>query len=199
VSATIYLEGGGDSKDLRVRCRRGFAKLLENCGFAGRMPRLVACGSRTAAYDDFKTEQKASSSEDFVAMLIDSEEPVADIEATWHHLKSRDRWPKPRGARDEQVLLMTTCMETWIVADRAALAEHYGSKLQRSALPPLGNLESRDRHSVQQKLAHATRKCSNAYQKGTRSFEILAKLIPATLEKHLRSFARARRVLQKML
>lgn len=28
-------------------------------------------------------------------------------------------WDPPTGATDNQVLLMTTCMETWIVADRA--------------------------------------------------------------------------------
>jgi hypothetical protein len=52
VSAYIYVEGGGagaDSKDVDIRCREGFRKLLENCGFEGRMPRLVklvaACGA----------------------------------------------------------------------------------------------------------------------------------------------------------
>ena len=35
VSASIYLEGGGDSKELHIRCREGFRKLLENCGFQG--------------------------------------------------------------------------------------------------------------------------------------------------------------------
>jgi len=97
------------------------------------------------------------------------------------------------------VLFMTTCMETWIVTDRAAMKEHYGSKLQSSALPPPVNLENRDRHDVQDKLIHATRDCPNAYSKGKRSFEIPAKLTPATLEKHLPSFARTRRILDRKL
>ena len=42
VGARIYLEGGGDSKDGKVRCREGFSKLLRKCGLSGRMPRLVA-------------------------------------------------------------------------------------------------------------------------------------------------------------
>ena len=43
----------------------------------------------------------------YVAMLIDSEDPIDDIEATWHHLREsqRDGWAKPEGARDDQVLL----------------------------------------------------------------------------------------------
>ena len=51
VSSTIYLEGGGDSRDLLIRCQKGFRKLLERCGYAGRMPKLVACGGRGAAFD----------------------------------------------------------------------------------------------------------------------------------------------------
>lgn len=70
-----------------------------------------------------------------VFMLIDSEDPMANIEATWPHLKVRDGWEKPENAGDEQVLMMTTCMETWIVADRAALKSHFGQNLQESGLP----------------------------------------------------------------
>ena len=44
-SSVIYLEGGGESKELHSRCREGFRKLLEKNGFKGNMPRLVACGS----------------------------------------------------------------------------------------------------------------------------------------------------------
>ena len=51
--STIYLEGGGDSNQLKIRCREGFCKLLEKCGFARRMPKLVACGGRDAAFDRF--------------------------------------------------------------------------------------------------------------------------------------------------
>jgi hypothetical protein len=100
------------------------------------MPKLVACGGRNAAFDDFKVALASARKDDRVFLWIDSEDPVADIEATWQHLKARDGWTRPRGATDEQVLFMTTCMETWIVADRATLAEHYGADLQESALPP---------------------------------------------------------------
>ena len=106
---------------------------------------------------------------------------------------------QPAGATDDQVLLMTTCMETLVAADHAALADHYGSKLQTSALPPLVQLESRGRHDVQDKLVHATRNCTNAYGKGKRSFEVLAKLTPSTLAQHLPSFVRTRRILDQKL
>ena len=132
-------------------------------------------------------------------MLIDSEDPVVDLEKTWDHLNSRDQWDKPAGATDEQVLFMTTCMETWIVADRAALKEHYGHRLQENALPPLNNLEARNRHDVYDNLFHASRNCSNAYSKGKRSFEVLAKLDPAVLKQHLLSFVRVDRILKATL
>lgn len=204
MSATLFLEGGGsgpDSKGLQARCREGFRTLLEKCDFRGRMPRLVACGGRTSAFDDFKTAHRNKAPGGYVAMLIDSEDPLADLEATWAHLRLRpgDNWQQPTEATDDQVLLMTTCMETWIVADREALRKHYGSKLQNSALPPLTDLEARGRHDVQDKLVHATRNCSNAYTKGKRSFEVLTKLTPEVLEEHLPSFARTRRVLNDNL
>ncbi len=198
MSAKLYLEGGGDSKDSHSRCREGFRKLIEGSGFIGRLPRLVACGVRNSTFDDFKTGHATKPESDYVAMLIDSEEPMDDIEAAWQHLIRHDGWDKPAGASDEQVLFMTTCMETWIVADRKTLAEHFGSNLQKSALPALNNLERRPRQEVQKKLAHATRKCANVYTKGKRSFEVLGKLSPTELSK-LPSFRRMVRILEKNL
>ncbi len=122
MSASIYLEGGGDSKELHIRCRAGFRKLLEKCGFARRLPRLTACGGRAATFDDFQTGHATKSDSDYVAMLIDSEEPLDDLEAAWQHLNRHDGWDTPAGASDEQVLFMTTCMQTWIVTDRKTLA-----------------------------------------------------------------------------
>jgi hypothetical protein len=162
------------------------------------MPRLFASSSRGEAFNDFQRELgKATAS--YIALWIDSEDPLNDRENTWEHLSVRDNWERPPGAADDQVLFMTTCMETLIVADRTALKEHYGAKLQDSALPPVTDLESRRRHDVQDKLAHATRNCSNPYAKGKRSFEILAKLNPDTLQTHLPSFARTRRILDTVL
>lgn len=197
--AAIYLEGGGDSKELHIRCREGFRKLLENCGFAGRMPRLIACGGRSGTFDDFRTGHARKGDADYVAMLIDSEEPLDDLEAAWQHLSDYDGWKRPDGASDEQVLFMTTCMETWVVADHKTLADHYGSKLQESALPALNDLERRSRQEVQQKLVHATRHCVNAYSKGKRSFVVLGKLCPRVLAKHLPSFRRVERILESKL
>ena len=199
MSGTIYLEGGGDSKELHIRCRKGFRKLLESCGFAGRLPHLIACGGRNATLADFQMGHRLRGDADYVAMLIDSEEPLNGLEDVWQHLNDHDGWKKPDGASDEQVLFMTTCMETWIVTDRTTLRDHYGSKLQESALPALSDLESRSRGEVQQKLARATRNCTTAYAKGKRSFDVLGKLSPAVLKTHLPSFERDVRILEEEL
>lgn len=201
MSAHIYIEGsriGSNSKQDQILCRRGFRALLEKAGFSGRMPGLTACGPRGDAFADFKVAHSVRRTGDYVAMLLDSEDPVTDIEKTWDHLHQRDGWTKPNAAEDKQVLFMTTCMETWIVTDRAALREHYGSRLQENALPALQDMEGRNRHTVQNALISATRNCSNAYAKGRRSFEILEKLNPATLQA-LPSFARIKRILDEEL
>ena len=59
VTVRLYVEGGGDSKKLRVQCRRGFRKFVEKAGLKGRMPRIVACGGRQAEVDPSKVERSA--------------------------------------------------------------------------------------------------------------------------------------------
>ncbi len=204
MSARVYLEGGAtgdDSKESKIRCQEAFHKLLGRTRFTGRKPRLVACGGRAAVYNRFVIAH-SQNVVGYIAMWIDSEEPIADLGSAWKHLQcvqTVPRWEKPDGVTDDQVLFMTTCMETWIVADRKVLKEHYGSELHENALPALTNLEQRPREQAQDALNDATRDCSNDYAKGKRSFEVLGKLSPAVLEEHLPSFARVRRILNKNL
>ncbi|MGV8122327.1 MAG: DUF4276 family protein [Candidatus Xenobiia bacterium LiM19] len=164
---------------------------------------MIACGGRDAVYGDFKIRNTQKDSNDYVAMWIDSEEPMINIDRAWDHLQrvtTVTPWNKLPGVGDDQVLFMTTCMETLIVADRDTLRQHYGARLQESALPPVeSDLEQRTREDVQAKLEHATRNCSNAYRKGRRSFEVLGKLKPGTLKDKLPSFARVCRILREKL
>jgi hypothetical protein len=175
VKVDIYIEGAGEAKLSQIECRKGFRKLLETCGFK-QMPGLTACGGRDQAYSDFKRAHAQGEAGVFVVMLVDSEDPVADENRPWEHLARRDGWRQPPGATDEQVLLMTTCMETWIAADLEALRAHYGACLRESALPPQVAMESRLRREVQTALVRATRDCKNKYEKGKRSFEVLGRV-----------------------
>lgn len=204
MSAHLYIEGGGNSKEEKTRCREAFRRLLIRQGFSGRLPRLTACGARGSAFDDFKTAHASAQVGHFVALLIDSEDP-ADIpedplaQQTWQHLEQRDGWERPAGALDQQVLLMTTCMETWIVADRTTLREHYGPRLNENQLPATINLESRQRHQVQDQLVLATAGTSKPYRKGKRSFDLLAKLNPQALAPLLPSYQRTMSILERNL
>lgn len=198
MSARIYVEGGGDSKELITRCREGFRRLLERSGFEGRMPRLVACGARNSAFEDFCTAHQGNEA-DFVALLVDSEDPVADGERPWDHLRARDEWHRPESAHDDQALLMITCMETWIACDREALRDRFGPELHVDALPALQGIEARTRQDVLGALKHASRDCAAQYAKGKLSFELLAGLSPDALRANAPAFGRVLRILDQRL
>lgn len=199
--AKLFVEGGGDSHEQRTRCREGFRKLLEECKFSKRLPRIVACGSRDEAYTSFKIEHLAGKIA-YVALLVDSEDPVLDDEETWSHLKSRDGWDHPDEAENDQVFLMTTCMETWIVADHEGLKQFFEKHkpcLRPAGLPPSINLQARHRHTVQEALTVATKDCTNAYAKNQRSFDALAHVSPTALRPLLPAFDRMLRILDNKL
>lgn len=190
VSVYLYVEGGGDRSIDNTRCREGFRRLLENAGFIDRMPRIVAGGDRGATFDKFRTALRANAGDRAILLLVDSEEPVT--QTPWVHLHARDRWQRPANATDDQAQFMVTCMETWLMADRAALREFFGAALNANALLPLNNLEQRTRQNVQQSLEDATRPCGRdrQYKKGKRSYQALAASDPATLRQFLPHFAR---------
>jgi len=202
--AKLYVEGGSvgaDSKEIQARCREGFKKLLLKIGLTNRLPRIIACGSRNEAYDSFKTEHLAGKMA-YVALLVDSEALTINGENPWGHLKIRDDWNCPTGATDDQVFLMTTCMETWIIADKDGLSrfyEKYKKCLRSGGLPSTVNLEAKDSHVVQNALLAATQDCSNAYMKNKRSLEALATVDPAVLQSLLPAFARMERILKNKL
>jgi hypothetical protein len=209
VSAYIYIEGGASgprndgssSKYLTIACQKAFHALLAKMGFQGRQPRLVPCGGRGKVYDRFCIEH-ASGKANYVAMWIDAEEPMADTEKSWDHLAGVTTVPKlnrPPGAEDEQVLFMTTCMETWVATDRETLRVHYGRELNENPLPGLPNIENRPRAAVFGALVTATKDCKNGYEKGKRSSEVLEKLEPSVLRQHLPSFSRVERILKEKL
>ena len=225
MSISVFIEGsktGANSKTMKMECEGAFRTLLQRCGFK-TLPHLVACGGRDHAYEMFVAAmeqqviqqnkinsgskrgqilaKKAKGHDEFLFMLIDSEDPIMNIYYTWDHLKNRkgDEWDKPAGASDDQVLFMTTCMESWIITDRDTLKVHYKHDLIENRLIPLDQIENRNRHFVHERLEKATENCSNSYAKGTRSFEVLERLNPETLREHLPSFDRIYYILKKKL
>ena len=176
MSVKLYVEGGGDSKSLRSECRKGFSKFIERAGLKGRMPRVVACGSRGNAYDSFRTAH--AQGDTFAMLLVDSEGSV-NADTAWQHVNQRDDWSRPPGATDDQCHLMVQVMESWFLADKEALEAYYGQGFQRSALPGDNNIEAVLKQNVLSGLQKSTVGTGKrSYHKARDSFKILAVIDP---------------------
>jgi hypothetical protein len=185
----LFVEGGGNSKDLKTECRHGFSVFLEKAGLKGNMLRVVACGGRGQAFDRFSTAVKNNEP---ALLLVDSETVItADCQQNdsgtwkpWAHLKNRqgDNWEQPDNAAGSDCHLMVQCMESWFIADREALKAFFGKGFNENALPSAQNpIELIDKAQVYKALADATKSCETKkqYGKGEHSFKILARIDPA--------------------
>ena len=172
------VEGGGIRREQQAKCRKAFQRFLGSV-VPSRSLSIVAAGSRERAYKIFRLAMGGASSDEFTMLVVDSEEPVAGGNAPWTHLKTRDRWDKPKGASDDSGHLMVQCMEAWFLADKEALAKYYGSGFKANALPPNPNIEHIPKTDIDDGLKNATRGTTKrSYDKGRDSFAILGELDP---------------------
>ena len=129
-SIAIYMEGGGEGSNTRDSIRRGMNEFLNPIKEAARNKswrwKLVPCGSRSAAFKKFKNAA-LQDADKVIILLVDAEDPVKT--SVREHLKSRDKWELDFTA-DDKVHLMIQTMETWIVANIAALTDYYGQNFQ---------------------------------------------------------------------
>lgn len=176
----LYVEGGGNTRNLKIECRQGFSEFLRRAGFQGRMPRITACGSRENAYNDFRTAAESADSSEFIVLLVDSEGPVLCDDRPWEHLRKKDNWSKPANAAVDSAHLMTQCMEAWFAADRETLGEYFGQGFKAGALPDRNDVENIGKNDLYATLEKATWTChkKGRYDKGRHSFDILARLNP---------------------
>jgi hypothetical protein len=174
----LYIEGGGDGRDLRDKCREAFSCFLLKAGFKGKMPRLVSCGSRKTAFDFFKTSVESGET---CLLLIDSEDFIT-VTSPWEHLLNRkgDEFQKPANATDDHCHLMVVCMESWFFADKVALANYFGQGFTVNSLPKNQNIEQVPKNIIFSSLAQATLNCKTKepYSKGSHSFDILMTISP---------------------
>jgi len=186
VSVRVYVEGGGEhNKALQTECRRAFSEFLQKAGLAGRMPKIVACGRRSSAYERFCTSQESSHTEHFPVLLVDSEDPVVEP-IPWDHVRLRpgDRWSRPNGALDDQIHFMVQAMEAWFHADKESLQRFYGSLFRVAALSQRNGIENIAKADLFNGLQRATRDCPKGeYSKGEVSFQVLAQIDPAKVRK----------------
>ena len=193
----VYVEGGGNVRELRSKCRKGFISFFDKANLAGRMPRVIACGGRQTTYDKFAAALRSASGQVFVALLVDSEGPVAVGAGPWRHLKTRDNWDRPDGATEDNAHLMVQCMEAWFLADKDCLAAFFGGGFNRNVLPRNPDIEQVAKADVLDGLKGATRQCKpkGEYGKGRHSFEILSEIDP---EKVLAASPHARRLVDHL-
>lgn len=179
----LYIEGGGDSHLQDTLFRKGWREFFENAGLQGRMPATYRGGGRNQTFDDFKTAVKVRRADELPLLLVDSEEVVAAGENAWQHLERRDQWHFPDGANQSDVFLMVCCMETWFIADRAALRGFFGHEWRDNALPQWPVLENVSKQRVFHALDQATHDCAKKkYSKGRLSFQLLEAIDPTLVE-----------------
>lgn len=180
MSVRLYVEGGGDhNKALQTLCRRGFSEFLKKAGLTGRMPRIISCGGRRKAFDDFRTAHGQNPQSPPV-LLVDSEGPLQSPNR-WRHVQQRqgDGWEKPFGATDDQLHLLVQAMEAWFHADVGALGTFYGPDFRANALSNRADIETIPKQELFSGLKAATANCQKGeYSKGDHSFHILARIDP---------------------
>ncbi len=185
----IYIEGGGDGLRLDSIFREAWMRFFEKAGLQGSMPATIRGKGREHTFDLFRTAVQCKREEEINILLVDSEELVSPQHSAWQHLKARDNWDPPSGAKQEDAFLMVCSMETWLIADRAALQSFFPG-LRDKHLPKWSNLESKRKQDVFAALDRATAGCKRPYRKGAVSFELLAELDPKEVEKHCPAAAR---------
>jgi hypothetical protein len=182
VSARIYVEGGGHSREQRSRLRYAFRTLLEKAGLSDpSLVDVICVGPRSNAFADFCKSRKIDGSS--VLLLIDSEAAVNQL--PWLHVYQQDKWSKPKGAADDQLHLMVQIMENWFLCDRKMLADYFGKGFNDKHLPGTPNaVESAEKKRVLDGLQMATRLSQKGeYGKGAHSAELLSCLDPERLRR----------------
>ncbi len=181
VTATLYIEGGGEGRELGARFREGWNEFFKSAG-VGNKTKIVRGGTRQQTFRRFATAVEVGRPGTVSLLLVDSEAPVAAENSVWQHLNARDSWSQPPGAGDDQAFLMVQIMETWFLADRAALRKYFGARFRENALRRWPNLENVPKSTVLNALASSTASCSKRYSKGKVSFELLARINPTLVE-----------------
>lgn len=172
----IYIEGGGKS-DTKAAIREGFSNFLQPlCDLArkrGIRWSITACGSRSSAFETFKTALETYS-DAFLVLLVDSEVPV--VGGHWKHLQETDGW-KSGKLPDDHCHLMVQTVEAWLIADPEALTRYYGQHFRRNVLPEQTDVETIPKEQLLEKLKRATEKTQKGpYAKIRHCADLLGRL-----------------------
>jgi hypothetical protein len=181
VAAKLYVEGAGPRRAQQSQARRAFANFFASAGVQNR-PRVEPCGGRQAAFDSFCIAVQTGDPAALPLLLVDAEGSVAEDDSVWQHLKARDGWDAPAGVQRDQAFLMVQVMESWFLADPAALHRRFGPRFSEAPFRAWRALEAVPKQTVYEVLERATADCKQTYRKGDVSFELLGDLDPARVE-----------------
>ena len=173
----IYMEGGGKGNATRAALRQGMDTFLRSLKDAARVKalrwKLVCCGPRDEAFKRFRNALNGNDAA-IIVLLVDAEGPVK--QSVRDHLRSRDKWNLSFTSEDT-VHLMVQTMDTWIVADPAALREYYGQGFKANRLPKSRNLETVPRADIGRSLREATQDTQKGrYQKISHASDLLKRI-----------------------
>ena len=181
VTATLYIEGGGEGRELEIRFRKGW-KAFFNAAGVGAWTKIVRGGGRQRTFNRFASAVRDRRGDTLPLLLVDSEGPVQAGHSPWQHLEAREPWEKPDEAGEDQAFLMVQFMETWFLADKDGLRRYFGSRFSERAIRQWPDLEALAKDTVLEALAQATAACGKTYAKGRTSFELLAHIDPARVK-----------------
>jgi hypothetical protein len=173
----IYVEGGHQGST-KSACRQAFRLFFEKVIPPGSF-QVKASGGRASAFQDFKAALKRHPN-DYVMLLVDSEEAVST--GCWQHLRNRvgDEWHQPLGTVDDQAHMMVQVMEAWFLSDEATLISYYGQEFLAKSLPGQPNVELIAKQSVFDALRHASRPSQKGeYHKTRHGFDLLERIDPS--------------------
>ena len=201
VDIKVFVEGAGTDSASRTLCREGFSRFFRKLIQPGlRQPRIVASGPRDQAHSDFCAALRQPNM--LPILLVDAEAPVKGSD-WWLHVRNRpgDRWPRPDGVSDEQLLLMVQCMESWFVADPATLERFYGQGFQASALPRNSDVGSIDKALLASSLKQATRntRTKGEYHKVRHGLVLVGEIDPVEVMKRSPELALLRGRIEALL
>lgn len=154
---TIYMEGGGNSRDTKAALRIGMDSLLGALKQSANKRRLgwklVCCGGRDETFRRFRNAMRTGS-DGILVLLVDAEGPVEAKPRV--HLEVREKGWNLTGVDDGSIHLMVQTMEAWILADVDALNHYYGQGFNTGAVPKAADLEGVAKRDLERSLRRAT-------------------------------------------
>lgn len=184
-AVTIYMEGGGSGPEGKAALRQGMDSFLNRLkeAAAARSWRwnLVPCGGRGDAFNAFR-QAAQENVEGIAVLLVDSEGPVPSDKPFREYLEENDRWDLSFASEDE-IHLMIQIMETWIIADKKALANYCGEGFRKDELPNAQDMEGVSRSEVGRALEAAIGGSSRGrYHKIKHASDLLRQMNPDTVQ-----------------